>query len=145
MNSYTVVENGMAIFVDTGIFVALHNADDEFHLKSSELMEHALKGDFGRIFTSDYVVDEAITTALMRTKRHDLALDLGSYIIDSPRITKIWIGENTFKKAWEKFRILKDKPLSFTDCTSLTLVEMSRIKQIMSFDCGFDGLVSRIC
>ena len=67
---------GMAVFVDTGIFVAMHNADDEFHLRSKELVERALKGDFGWIFTSDYVVDEAITTALVRTKRHDLALDL---------------------------------------------------------------------
>ena len=135
----------LAVFIDTGIFVALHNADDEFHQRSKELVERALKGDFGRIFTSDYVVDEAVTTALVRTKRHDLALDLGRYIIESPRITKVWVGEDAFKKAWEKFRVLKDKPLSFTDCTSIALVEISGIKQIMSFDSGFDGLVSRIC
>ena len=134
----------MAVFVDTGLFVAMHNADDEFHLRSKELVERALKGDFGRIFTSDYVVDEAITTALVRTKRHDLALDLGRYIIESPRITKVWVGEDAFKKAWGKFKVFKDKPLSFTDCTSIALVEMSGIKQIMSFDCGFDGLVPRI-
>jgi predicted nucleic acid-binding protein len=34
--------------------------------------------------------------------------------------------------------------LSFTDCTSLALVEMRSLKQIMSFDGGFDGLVPRI-
>jgi len=135
----------MAVFVDTGIFVALHNADDEFHSKSKALMKQALKGEFGRIFTSDYVIDEAITTALVRTKRHDLAEDLGNFIITSPRIGKIWIDEECFGKAWEKFRVLKDKPLSFTDCTSIALVEVKTIKQIMSFDGGFDGLVSRIC
>lgn len=134
----------MAVFVDTGIFVALHNADDELHSKSKELIKRALKGDFGRIFTSDYVIDEAVTTALVRTKRHDLAVDLGRHIIDSPRITKIWIGEDSFKQAWEKFKMFKDKALSFTDCTSIALMEMRGIKHIMSFDCGFDGLVSRI-
>lgn len=79
----------MAVFVDTGIFVALHNADDEFHSKNKELMKQALKSDFGRIFTSDYVIDEAITTALVRTKKHDLAHDLVRFIIESPKITKL--------------------------------------------------------
>ena len=135
----------MAVFVDTGIFVALHNADDQLHSRSKELMTQALKGDFGRIFTSDYVIDEAITTALVRTKKHDIAQDLGVFIITSPRITKIWVAEESFGKAWKKFIDLKDKPLSFTDCTSIALMEMRRIKQIMSFDSGFDGLVSKVC
>ena len=135
----------MAVFVDTGIFVALRNADDDFHARSKELMKRALKGEFGRLYTSDYVVDEAITTALVRTKRHELAIDLGKYIIESPRITKVWVGEDSFNESWLKFGVLKDKPLSFTDCTSIALIEKSGMKQIMSFDCGFDGLVSRIC
>lgn len=134
----------MAIFIDTGVFVALRNADDELHARSEELMRNALKGGFGRICTSDYVVDEAITTALMRTKRHDLAIDLGTYIIESPRITRLWIAEDSFEMAWEKFKAFSDKPLSFTDCASLALMEKNRIKQIMSFDSGFDGLVQRI-
>ena len=44
--------------MDTGVFVALRNADDEYHVRSEELMKRALKGEFGQIFTSDYVVDE---------------------------------------------------------------------------------------
>ena len=135
----------MAVFIDTGVFVALRNADDEFHGRSIELMKQALKGGFGRIVTSDYVVDEAITTALVRTKRHDLAVDLGEYILESPRITKLPVDEDIFKKAWQKFKLLKDKPLSFTDCTSLTIIEKKGIKHIMSFDSGFDGVVPRIC
>ena len=108
-------------------------------------MKRALKGEFGRVYTSDYVIDEAVTTALVRTKRHELAEDLGNYILGSPRITKIWVGEDSFNEAWLKFGLLKDKPLSFTDCTSIALIEKSGMKQIMSFDCGFDGLISRIC
>jgi len=135
----------VTVFVDTGIFVALHNADDDFHSRSKELMKQALKGDFGRIFTSDYVIDEAVTVALVRTRKHELALDLGRFIIESPRITKVWVGEASFKAAWKKFNMLKDKPLSFTDCTSIAVIESSGIKQIMSFDSGFDGLITRIC
>jgi predicted nucleic acid-binding protein len=48
------------------------------------------------------------------------------------------------KKACKKFKTFMDKPLSFTDCTSLALMEKSRITQIASFDSGFDGLAQRI-
>jgi predicted nucleic acid-binding protein len=135
----------MAVFIDTGIFVALRNADDDFHDRSKELMKKALKGEFGRVFTSDYIIDEALTTALVRTKKHALALDLGNYIMESPRITKLRVSEDTFEKAWQKFKQCKDRPLSFTDCTSLALIEKSGIRQIMSFDSGFDGRITRLC
>ena len=134
----------MAVFVDTGIFVALRNADDEFHIRSKELMRRALKGEFGRIFTSDYVIDEAITTALTTTRRHDLAVDVGSYIIKSPRILKLWTTKDIFDIAWEKFATFKDRPMSFSDCISLAHVEKNGIKQIASFDSGFDGLTQRL-
>ena len=134
----------MAVFIDTGVFVALRNADDELHIRSVELMKRALKGEYGRTYTSDYVVDEAITTALVRTRRHDLAVDIGEYIIESPRITKLWTTKEAFDLAWEKFKAFADKPLSFSDCVSLALMEKNRVNQMMSFDSGFDGLIQRI-
>ena len=134
----------MAVFVDTGVFVALRNADDELHARSKDLMSRALKGDFGRIYTSDYVIDEAVTTALVRTRRHDLAVDVGRYIIDSPRITKLWTTKDIFDVAWDKVKTFKDHPLSFSDCISLAHVKKNGIKQMMSFDSGFDGLAERL-
>jgi predicted nucleic acid-binding protein len=134
----------MAVFIDTGIFIALRNADDENHERAKELMRRALKAEFGKIYTSDYIIDEAVTTALVRTKRHDLALDIGKYIIESPRITKLWTTKEIFELAWQKFQTLKDRYLSFTDCTTLAHMEKNNIKQILSFDSGFDGLVQRI-
>lgn len=134
----------MAVFIDTGVFVALRNADDELHTRSRELMKRALKGEYGRTCTSDYVIDEAITTALVRTRRHDLAVDIGRYIIESPRITKLWTTKEAFDLAWEKFKAFADKPLSFSDCVSLALMEKNRVNQMMSFDSGFEGLIQRI-
>jgi len=135
----------VAVFIDTGIFVALRNADDEFHVRSKELMRRALKGEFGRIFTSDYVIDEAVTTALVRTRRHNLAVDVGNYIIESPRILKLWTTKDIFDLAWERFKTFKDRPMSFSDCVSLAHIEKNGIKQIVSFDSGFDGLIQRLC
>jgi len=135
----------MTVFIDTGVFVALRNADDEYHEGSKDLMRRALKGEFGGIYTSEYVIDEAITTALVRTRRHDLAVDVGKYIIESPRITKLRITKEDFDDAWKTFKTLKEHPMSFTDCTSLTLIKKNNIKQTMSFDPSFDRLIPRIC
>jgi predicted nucleic acid-binding protein len=107
-------------------------------------MKKALKAEYGRIYTSDYIIDEAVTTALVRTRRHDLTVDVGKYIIESPRITKLWTNREIFESAWQKFKALKDKPLSFTDCTTLAHIQKNQIKKILSFDSGFDGLVQRI-
>ena len=137
-------DRSMAAFVDTGIFVALRNADDEFHERSEDLMRRALKGEFGRIYTSDYVIDEAVTTALVRTRRHDLAVDVAKYVIESPRVMKLWVTKDSFDAAWGTFKMLKDRPISFTDCVSLALIKKNNVKQIMSFDSGFDGLIPRI-
>jgi predicted nucleic acid-binding protein len=134
----------MAVFIDTGVFVALRNADDELHTRSKEQIKKALKAEYGRIYTSDYVIDEAVTTALVRTRRHDLAIDVGKYIIESQRFTKLWTTKETFDLAWEKFKTFKDKPLSLTDCVTLAHMEKNNIKQIISFDSGIDGLVQRI-
>jgi predicted nucleic acid-binding protein len=134
----------MAVFVDTGIFVAARNRSDNFHEKASSLMEEALRGEFGRICTSEFIVDEAITTALARTHRHDIAVNTGKFVIDSPRIELLPVTRGVFQSAWDGFRKMKDKPVSFTDCTSLALMETHGIEKIMSFDSEFDGLVQRI-
>jgi hypothetical protein len=35
----------------------------------------------------------------MRTRRHELALDIGKYIIESPRINKLWTTKEIFARA----------------------------------------------
>ena len=135
----------MAVFVDTGAFLALYDIDDRYHQRSKELMKVALAGNSGRLCTSDYIIDEVITTLLVRTRKPQLAVELGKYLIESPRVTKLIVDQDVFTAAWTEFQAHQDKGLSFTDCTSLALAKRHGIKQIMSFDCRFDGLTQRIC
>ena len=134
----------MAVFVDTGIFVAARNRSDTNHTVAKQLLRRALRAEFGRVVTSDYVVDEAVTVALARTHNHQIAVNTGRLIIDSPRIEKLAAGEERFFKAWGKFKDMNDKALSFTDCLSLVIMEEIGASKILSFDSGFDGLVARI-
>jgi predicted nucleic acid-binding protein len=135
----------MAVFVDTCIFVAVRNKRDKNHRRAAELMRGALKTEFGIVRTSDYVLDEAVTTALARTRNHQIAVNTGRYILDSPRIEKLPISQEDFTLAWRKFQTVRDIFLSFTDCTSLALMERHGIERIMSFDSNFDGLAERLC
>ena len=133
----------MAVFIDTGIFVAARNRSDINHTRSKELMRQALTGQYGRIYTSDYIIDEAITAALARTHSLEISKNTGRFIIESTRIVKLHVAEREFSKAWRKFQDL-NKPLSFTDVTTLTLMEEHGIEKVMSFDRDFDGLAKRV-
>lgn len=134
----------MGTFIDTGIFVAVRNRKDRNHQRAKELMKRALMAEFGIIHTSDYVFDEAVTTALARTRNRQIATNTGRYIMDSERIERLEVSREDFNLAWSKFQTIKDKFLSFTDCTSLALMETHGIERIMSFDSNFDGLVQRL-
>jgi len=133
----------LAVFLDTGVLVAARNADDDRHRAAKELIRSALRQDYGPAYTSDYVIDEAVTLMLVRTKNPELAVDVGEFVLRSSRIAKLWVSKESFSEAWDKFRTLKERSLSFTDCTSLVLMSRNGIDEIMSFDSGFDGLVPR--
>ena len=134
----------MAVFVDTSVWIAARNLDDVNHLRAKEILTSMLKGELGEIYTSDYILDEVVTLMLKRTGRLELAIEMGEYILKSPRIRKLRVTEEIFDDAWKKFKSLKSKPMSFTDCTSLVLMEKKGIEYIASFDSGFDGLARRI-
>jgi len=134
----------MGVFIDTGVFVAVRNADDKYHKRAKKLMRRALKGEYGTIYTSDYVFDEAVTVALVRTKRIDLAVDVGNYILLSPRIKMIFVDQTIFREAWRIMQKYHDKMLSFTDATTLAIMQRYGIQYLMTFDTRFKGLAAVI-
>ena len=134
----------MAVFIDTGIFVAARNKRDVNHKRAVNLLRAALKGDYGAIYTSDYVFDEAVTVALVRTGKPDIAIDIGNFILSSKRLRIIHVNKTIFEEAWNVSIRYSEKKLSFTDATSIAIMRMYNINYIMSFDRHFDGIVSRV-
>jgi len=51
------------------------------------------------MLTSDYIVDESVTLALVRTRNVQIAVNVGKFIIDSPRIEKLIVGSDEFNEA----------------------------------------------
>ena len=139
----------MSIFIDTGVFVAFHNTRDRNHSRAVELLKQVASGEYGSVYTSDYVFNEAVTLALMRTKKPIIATAVGELILGnppriSPFINLLRVTEDVFAKSWELFKRYMSKGLSFTDCTTVTLMKQTGIKNLLSFDRSFNGIVRRL-
>jgi predicted nucleic acid-binding protein len=136
--------------LDTSVFVAFSNKKDKDHAKAKALLDRLRKGEFGTPYTSDYIFDEAVTVALVRTGRLDLAIKIGKLILGAPEegipklLMLIRVDDHVFSEAWTAFKGHENKLLSFTDQTSLQIMKTYKIDSIMSFDSGFDGHVPRI-
>jgi len=134
----------LTVFIDTGIFVAARNKSDVNHERAVNLLKNALKGKYGVMYTSDYVFDEAVTVALIRTGRPEIAIDIGNFILSSTKLRILYIDKIVFMDAWRIFNKYVNKRLSFTDATSTALIKRYNINYIMSFDKHFDGIIPRI-
>ncbi len=137
----------MSIFLDTGVFVAFHNEQDANHERAKVIISRVVKGEFGAAYTSDYVFDECVTLALARTGRSEVAVQVGRVILGEvakPFVIILRVGEDAFGNAWGLFPKYSKRGLSFTDCTSLSLMKIRNVDRIASFDSSFDGMVTRI-
>ena len=137
----------MSVFIDSGIFIAFHNTRDRNHNRALELIKEIAAGSLGSAYTSDYVFDEAVTVALVRTRRFELALSVGRMILGEltkPFLTVLRINDEAFREAWKLFPRYAGRGLSFTDCTSIALVKMRSVESIIRFDADFDRVLLRI-
>lgn len=134
----------MSVFLDTGVILAARNADDNLHERGFELFRRSLEDEFGRIYTSDYVLDETMTVLLSRTRNRELARNAVEAILKSELIETLWTDKKVFMVAIDKFGKHKKTNLSFTDCTILSHMEARKIDNLASFDSGFSGLVEVI-
>ncbi len=127
------------LFVDTSAFIAIVNEGDSWHGKALELLGKIEKGDleFKRIVTSDYVIDETITRMRFSVGYKE-AVEWGRNILASNVVDRINVDEEIFNRAWELFEKYDDKMLSFTDCTSFSIMEKMGIRKVFAFDEDFD-------
>lgn len=137
----------MSVFVDTGVFVAFHNTRDANHTRALDLVREIVDGGLGTPYTSDYIFDEAVTVALVRTGRPEIALTVGGMILGeftAPFLVVLRVDGEAFKEAWRLFPHFAERGLSFTDCTSIALMRARGVENMISFDKDFDGIVPRI-
>ncbi len=131
----------MSLLLDTAALVAARNVKDRNHNKALDIMTPALRGEYGKLFVSDYIFGEAVTLAYIRTGSKKFAYDIGKFAKAKP-INMRFIEPVDFDKAWELYLLYEDKHLSFTDCTNIALMKKLGIETIFTFDAEFNGLVT---
>lgn len=124
------------IFVDTGAFFASKVKNDVNHQSAVKIEAQIRDGKFGKIVTTNYVLDELFTLFKARTSAED-AIKIGNAIRNSPNIRKVWILSALEAKSWEYFTNYRDKTYSFTDCTSFIVMQSLRIDTAFTYDSHF--------
>ena len=123
------------IFLDSSFLVSLEVETDQNHEKAVKIRDEIIEGKFSKIIISDYIFDETITVTFSKTKELQKAVLVGTNLRESVEIIKI--DEEIFNSAWNLFKNQKETMFSFTDCTTLALMEKENIKNIATFDKDF--------
>lgn len=122
-------------FVDTGAWVALFVDTDAQH----EAAREWTGSNRDRLVTSDYVVDEVLTLINVRFRKQT-ALQAGRALFNEQLAALIYLTEEDIARAWELFRSHSNKGWSFTDCTSLALMQRLEISNAFAFDRHFSRM-----
>lgn len=120
------------IFLDTSFLVALEFEGDKNHGLAKEMSLGIFGHVYGDVFISDYVFDEILTLVLRKSKKLGIAIKVCEAMLNSFNL--LMVTERTFHDALNRFRDQKGTKLSFTDCTSLALMDANRIKSMATFD-----------
>ena len=126
----------MKIFIDTSAFIARYHSGDNRHDDAIGYLGRIESGEAGvtRLCTSDYVIDEVVTTIYARTGSFELTKKYGQTLIESKAIERLRVDEETFNQSWEFFKRMGEVGLSFTDSTSAVLMKKKEINTVFTFD-----------
>jgi len=127
----------MNIFLDTSAIVALFNKRDKYHEDAQRVLKDIRERrlDFTRFILSDYILDESLTFFESVIKDHDLAVAVGEALMNSSYVAIERVDEETFDESWQRFK--HSSGLSFTDCTSMTLMDELETRHVFTFDQHF--------
>ncbi len=132
----------MGVFLDSGVLFGAFNESDEYHAAALGIYILAFSGKWGAVYTSDYVLDETVT--LLKVKAApQAALKFLKSARASEMLAVIKIDDAIFERSCGIFEKYHDRAgLSFTDATTLAVLEIIEIEHLASFDGrSFDGIV----
>ncbi|MDE2926729.1 MAG: PIN domain-containing protein [Acidobacteriota bacterium] len=124
-----------SIFVDTAAWIAAADSADISGPSVREARDRWLS-EGGILVTTDYVVDETLTTIRFR-----LGLDAAEawwrQIEGSTRRRIESVGEARRERARSLFFGYRDKDFSFTNCCSFVVMRELRIRRVLTLDHHF--------
>lgn len=125
----------MTLFIDSGMLIAYADIRDIYHPSSFKIFQEALDGFYGELYLSDYVFDEIVTHTLVRIKNFEKTQELAELALSSDFVM-LKVDQKIFDSSWALFK--QRKNLSFTDCSIVELMRSNNIKNLATFDSGFN-------
>lgn len=120
------------IFVDTGAWFAAVVPNDPSHGDVISVMEHYVD----ELVTTDYVLDETITL-LARRGEAERAIRLGRRLLEEKVARLEWVNAPDAARALIIFERHARNGWSFTDCTSLVVMQRLAIEEAVALDHHF--------
>ncbi|MEM4188276.1 MAG: PIN domain-containing protein [Candidatus Hadarchaeum sp.] len=121
--------------VDSGVWIAASNPKDKHHREAVPVLKSILSGAQGKAIITNLIFSE-VTTYIRKKIGKKQSVEAARLIMDSEHVKIIFIDENIFNAAYHMFE--KYPELSFADATSVAVMKDRDIRQIISFDRGFD-------
>jgi len=125
----------LKLFIDTGPFVARLLPTDPDHERSlgvfREISERKLA--YTALYTSNYVVDEAVTRLLYESG-HRAAMEALRLLRGSVLLRIVHVTEEDEKRTDEVFAKYDDQRISYTDCTCKVVMDRLGIETAFTFD-----------
>ena len=126
----------MKLFIDTWGWLVLEDSKDPHHQAAAAIYAEMGKST-GNIFTTNFVLDETISR-LFRRRPFDEAARFARGLLDSPFIEIEEITQARFRRGFDLRLTFRDKPdISFTDLTSIAVVQELKITDILTGDRHF--------
>jgi len=126
----------MKVFVDTGAFIAMTDADDANH-KAAAAFYRSSKEKGMRFVTTNFVICETMNYLRSRVS-HQVAVLFRENLNKSGFIEMIRVTPSIEDAAFVIFKQYADKDFSFTDCTSFSIMKSFGLKKAFAFDKHFE-------
>lgn len=123
----------MNIFIDTAAFLAVLNANDQFHQSAKSIWNEILSSNVS-LFSSNYVILE--TTALLQHRFGIDALRLFESDI-YPVVEIAWVDEAIHRQGMSALLVANRRNLSLVDCTSFEIMRQIGADEVFTFDPHF--------
>jgi uncharacterized protein len=125
------------VFLDTSFIISYFNKRDRNHVKSKEIMDKIISGDYGNICISDYVFSEC-ASVLFRLSKNIKKTEILCNGLKEDLI--FYIDKDLFEETFKIFIKQKNTSLSFVDCSIIALMKSNNIKYLATFDKDFDNI-----
>ncbi len=128
------ITNLKKLFIDTNIFVALHDKDDSTHTKANQLLDIVEEEQIA-LYTSSDVIGETLTVIAKKLGKAAARDFLETY--KASDIKEIFVDEEMHSETRKLFLSITSKTVSFIDCSNVIAMKQEGIRTIFTFDRDF--------